>query len=315
MSPGEGLNTMEENNKPANIWNEIAKRALRTGAHVPVVEEEFNHEKARDGLAWNFGHNRRQKQFVVSKFAQIIKDGSFALGSMLRIARDESGEWVLIDGQHRLSAIAESGMRVWMMVAIDERPAHIAYASIDNIGNTRTVVDSISSMLGWSTKRWTAVVSAANIIRSGFDRQTIWMGGNKIESINEKNEKIAATIEKYKKEILRLGDIRGDASKFRAPSICVYIVAAHYAPDVFWPFFESAISDDMLAKNSPEKKLNEVFQMNASSNDARLKCFFYTAMAWNAAYQRKELPVFGRVVMTGSLATPIPPILGTPFQG
>ena len=298
--------------KPPNIWNAIAARALRTGAHIPIAEEEFDRERALCGLHWNFGHNRRPKQYVVTKFAQIIKDGSFAIGSTLRIARDENGEWILVDGQHRLAAIAESGARVWLMVAIDERPARIAYASIDNVGTLRGARDAVSSLLGWSTKNWNAVCGAAAIISHDFSRRSILGSTPNGASVAKKHSFIAETVAKYKETILQFSDLRLPNAQFRrAPALAVHIVTAHHAPDVFWPYFNAAIKDDMLAKHSPEKKLTETLVMPAKYSNERLKLFVFTVACWNAAYTKTEIQKFPK--FNEDEQTPVPSILGTPY--
>lgn len=305
----------ETPNDIPNIWNDIAKRALRTGAHIPMVEEQFDREKALHGLAWNFGFNRRKKPQVVNNFAQIISDGSFAPGSMIRIARNESGEWVLVDGQHRLEAIVKANVNIWLVVVVDERLANIAYAGIDNVGTLRTGGDAVSSILGWTTKRWTNTIGAASIIASNFSRtyMTATYFTQVFSSANRRNELVADVMAKYKNEFLAFGKIATDAFFLRAPSLAVHIIASHYAPQIFWPYFNAALKDDMLAKNSPEKKLSELRNFPAVQRHERFRLLCYTVACWNAKFKGEELARLPNIFTDRDRATQVPKILGTPY--
>lgn len=299
-----------------NIWTKIAERALRTGGHIPIVEEEFNREKALHGLEWNFDFNRRKKPFVILKFAQIISDRSFAIGSMIRIARNETGEWVLVDGQHRLEAIAKTDTNVWLAVVVDERLANIAYAGIDNIGTLRTGGDAVSSILGWTTKRWTNAIGAATIIASNFSRKYVLSHKdfNVFKSPAQKNELIADTMTKYKNEFMAFDKVMANSGFLRSSSLAVHIVAAHYAPDKFWPYFNAAIKDDMLAKNSPEKKLSELKIISANNRDERFRLLCHTVACWNTKFKNEEITRLPVVFTDRERATLVPKILGTPYQ-
>jgi len=305
----------ETQNDIPNIWNDIAKRALRTGAHIPMVEEQFDREKALHGLHWNFDFNRRKKPQVVNNFAQIISDGSFAIGSMIRIAKNETGEWVLVDGQHRLEAIVKANANVWLAVVVDERLANIAYAGIDNVGTLRTSGDAVSSILGWTTKRWTNTIGAASIIASNFARMYMLNGNDKnlFQSANRKNELVADVMAKYKAEFLAFSNVVADTSFLRSPSLAVHIIASHYAPQIFWPYFNAALKDDMLAKNSPEKKLSELRNFSAANRDDRFRLLCYTVACWNAKFRGDEILRLPNIFTDKERATQVPKILGTPY--
>lgn len=304
-------NTNEE--KPKNIWEEIAERALRTGANVPVVEVEFDREKALRGLAWNYNMNRRPKPKVIANFRHIIEEFDFAAGSMLRIAQNDVNEWVLIDGQHRLTAIAESGARLWLLVVVDQRPAKIAYANIDNVGTLRTGRDAVSSILGWSMGNWGSVVSAARLIEAGLTRPAFFPGssGKPLSP-----EKTAETLEKYRtatENVLGISASGKSLQSRRAPQFAVLIVAAHHQPERFYSWFERAAADDMLPKDSTEKRLAETFSWTASGRHERLRLAIATAMIWNANYLGEAMPSMPRITVIGERLTRLPGILGTPF--
>lgn len=308
------MTEQNETNIP-NIWNDIAKRALRTGANIPMVEEQFDREKALHGLAWNFDFNRRKKPEVINNFSLLISEGSFAIGSLIRIARNEAGEWVLVDGQHRLEAIVKSGAKIWLAVVADERFASIAYAGIDNVGTIRTGSDAVSSILGWTTKRWTNSIGAAGIIAANFSRDYLVDGRTtrRAESVISRNKSIAFVMTKYKNEFLAFEKFSIGVGFFRAPILAVHIIAAHHAPGIFWPYFNAAIKDDMLAKHSPEKKLCELKNFSATQREERFRLLCYTAACWNAKFNKEEIARLPPIYSDSERMTQVPKILGTPY--
>lgn len=305
--------TTEE--KPKNIWEEIAERAISIVENVPHIEVEINAETASAGLAWNFKLQRPLNKTVVKNFVKIIEDFSFAAGSILRIARDEE-EWVLIDGQHRLAAIIESKAKSHFIVVVDSRPARVAYANIDNVGKLRSSGDSIYSELGWKTEKyWTSMVPAAYIISKSFDREVVKQSGAR--NTTEVIESASLIFRKYESTFRKFTE-RNRNEAARAPSAAVLIVAAHYQPEKFWPFFEMALADDRLLKNSPEKKLLTVFANKCSDRDDRLRVCIHTILCWNAVYKNQELYSLPKLDPKDRKAlenASIPAILGTPYGG
>jgi hypothetical protein len=306
--------TAEE--KPKNIWEEIAARALRTGANVPAVEVEFDREKSLSGLAWMWKKNRKPKETVINVFVNVLTSGDFAPGSQIRIAKNEDGEWVQIDGQHRLMAIARANAKAFMQVVVDIRPAKIAYANIDNVGTLRTDGDAVSSILGWNTRYWNSVVGAAKIINRKF--HLVKEDGN---TRTPDPEQISGLVQAYRKSIEATCEILGcDNAKggMRAPIFSVLIVAARYQPEVFFPWISRAAADDMLHANSTEKKLIRLLQSSlAKTRDltapqVRERATMQTAMLWNAHYSGENInPVSVRLGV--KRRTSWPGILGTPF--
>lgn len=299
--------------KPKNIWAEIAERAMRTGANVPVVEVEFDREKALHGLVFNYDRNRRPKPKVIANFRHIIDDFNFAAGSMLRIAKNDDGDWVLIDGQHRLTAIAESGARLWLLVVVDMRPAKIAYANIDNVGTLRTGSDAVSSILGWSTGNWMSVVGAARLIEAEFAR-AVFLPASRSKPASA--EKIAEVLEKYRaatEKVISIAAFGKSLQSRRAAQLSVLIVAAHYQPERFYSWFERAAADDMLPKDSTEKRLSETFTWQSSTRYDRLRLNLATVTIWNAHYREEQMPSLPRITVFGERLTRWPGILGAPF--
>ena len=303
------INTNED--KPKNIWEEIAVRALRTGANVPAVEAEFDTEKALAGLAWNFEHNRNPKNAVIASFKDTLDSGDFAIGSTLRIARNEAGHWVLVDGQHRLLALAKSGRKTWMMIIADERAANIAYAKFDNLGSIRTNSDVFGSLLGWRSKNWSSVIAAARII---YEKYEYAEGRYKITETQK--EGIAKTLNEFRPEIewVCAQDPKGtSASVTRASTLSVLLSALKYQRVIAEPWILDAIGDDRLVKLSPEKLLSESFRLEAGQYMERKKIIYLTAEIWNLKFTGTTIRHAPRISLGNERSTKWPGILGTPF--
>lgn len=301
--------------KPPNIWNSIAARALRTGAHIPIVEEEFDAEKAASGAYWNFQFNRRRKPAVIEAFAALMHEKTFAVGSTIRIARNNLGDWILVDGQHRLAAIAATGVKTWLMVVADERPANEAYSKIDNVGSLRTYSDALSSILGWNTKYyWTSTVGAARIIAAGFSKSGFFAGAKLRSSQQEETAKVMTEMREHIERLLAIAESTKQKEVTRSPALSVLLAAAKHNADVFYPWFERAVADDMLPKDSTEKRFVETFSWPAKENIDRYRLAMTTALIWNAQYGNKNMPSIPRVWLAGDRwTTKWPGILGTPF--
>lgn len=104
---------------------------------LEVSVETITPELATRYLASNI-KNRSVRKQEVEAYAREIKRGAFALTHQ-GIAFDDSGH--LIDGQHRLMAIAAAGIPVQMVVARGVAP--MAFSVIDR-GASRTMRDVVS---------------------------------------------------------------------------------------------------------------------------------------------------------------------------
>ena len=95
---------------------------------------------ASEMLANNFDGNRRIRSSYVSQLAQVMRDGRYFSenGQTIVVGEDDG---VLYDGQHRLSAIVESGTTQRLLV-VRIANGRDAYNSIDN-GTRRQAADFV----------------------------------------------------------------------------------------------------------------------------------------------------------------------------
>ena len=110
-------------------------------------------------LAKNAQHNRKLKKTVVQDYAHQMKRGEWQLTHQ-GVAFDTRG--VLIDGQHRLSAIVQANVIVPMMVTVNA--PSVSFASLD-CGVKRSVADLLAL-----DRRLVAVLTSAEVIATCNNR-------------------------------------------------------------------------------------------------------------------------------------------------
>jgi hypothetical protein len=103
------------------------------GMRIEVVD--VTPEMAAQWLENNCADNRNLRRFVVEKYARDMEAGRWELTHQ-GIAFDKKGR--VVDGQHRLSAVALSGVTVRMVVAFE---TEMTYGSQIDRGALRTVTD------------------------------------------------------------------------------------------------------------------------------------------------------------------------------
>lgn len=151
---------------------------LSDEAIVQLGTQVVTPDQARDWLATSL-MNRRLNEKMVERLARDIVEGRWVLNGE-SIKFDRSGH--LIDGQHRLSAIAKSGQPVPVVVV--RNLSDFAQQTID-IGVARTV-GQIASMAGVSRANAKAAIAVA-LIRYARHRDVKWTSSNlpsKTEQLN-----------------------------------------------------------------------------------------------------------------------------------
>lgn len=118
-------------------------------------------DEARELLKSTNNHNRPLNPNTVETYSRIIKEGNWKLTHQ-GIAFDTNGD--LIDGQHRLAAIANSGTPVKIMVTRNVDPAEF---SVIDVGRRRTPADALG-VAGIEHNR-NQIASVARFLRN-YDR-------------------------------------------------------------------------------------------------------------------------------------------------
>lgn len=137
-------------------------------------------EIARSLLTRNT-NNRKIRRGLVVKLRQDIIDGQWHLTHQ-PVAIDVNG--TVLDGQHRLTAIAESGISVPLMLATECQPETMI--AVDT-GNTRTVGD-VMTIDG--TKNATAKAAIMRLYKSYFDQPDLMWSGRNVYSVQTIKESV-----------------------------------------------------------------------------------------------------------------------------
>lgn len=201
----------------------------------------------------------------VRYLAQVMADGHFMPGTAIHFAvQKDLGEEFLINGQHTLSAIVQSGVpqqltAVYLCTENSTETAS-AYSSID-INARRTTADALSAMMiadevGLSNTSINQLAAAIKVIESGFGRQKKHVQiqiddmVHLIHTYSESMKKYLSATEFTQKHML--------SSRFRAATVSVALVTYRFSSTVYSigridSFWTQALLDDGLGITDPRK--------------------------------------------------------------
>lgn len=144
-------------------------------------------------------HNRPLSRPTVSKYRQHMRDGNWKVtGDTVCIASDGT----LIDGQHRVTAIAEEGTPQWMLVVSGFCPETFAYL---DIGKKRTNADTLATK-GYKHYKLLAAASAS---RKAMESLVIFGDAlpNKNLTIKSRNELTTFSVASYVEDHPSITDV------------------------------------------------------------------------------------------------------------
>lgn len=148
-----------------------------TSSQVFITDKMLITPELASALLLHNKNNRNLRPMLVRQYAEDMRQGNFHMTHQ-GIAFYENGD--LADGQHRLHAIVESGVSVWLQVTIGEKvTGHI------DIGAKRTELDALricNPAMSWANSRAVAMV---NILKSVFP-------GTGIVTLTDKQAYLAA---------------------------------------------------------------------------------------------------------------------------
>lgn len=236
---------------------------------------------AKQWLATNHD-NRNTSQGWVSKMARDMASGDFPFtGESIKF--DENGD--LIDGQHRLQALIQSGVRKVEMLIVEGIPRQ--HQRFMDKNRTRKVADSLSMELKVPSAPM-AVATARIVlmweieeIKSGTLKPSDaeiydWVGDNQ-ELLNPS---------------VRYGmKLRNDIGALPSPTAAVYFLTMRLDSDdanQFWSGVEQGVG---LHEGDPELTLrNAIIRLAARGGEKQFKPFLaMLAQAWNAKREGRKI--------------------------
>lgn len=253
---------------------------------------------ARSMLDMKFPLQRNVSSGHVQFLRDTMKAGEFDGGEPIRFGMAPNTPWMLLNGQHRLSAVVSGEMTVDMVVIYTKcqsaEDVAKVYSRIDR-GRQRSMVDAMkalgliaqnSSMLQTDLKIF---AQAAVVLRSGLSSKHIT--GHNYES--KSAEARHAEMEKWRQPAQEYFDaIRGAAEKGlfeRQQVVAIGIVTFADAPHMAQTFWREAAKDDGLRANDPRKKMLEVLRRTPVRKSEAGYLGNVVAACWNAYVEGRDL--------------------------
>jgi len=262
------------------------------------------------------GHRGNSPKHI-SLLASEMTHGRFSGGTQIHFARI-GGRLYLVDGNHRVRAVAESGVSVEFSILIDDVEGVSAIGPLywrhDFIQRARPMVLAGLVAGGGSLCRQhlSAALSAVPLLTGGFAR-TI-QGTKGAVQMRSPDARLAAfkPWKKYAEQYFAgFSGLRPSMAKKlkRAGVVAVAMATYKYQPEMAASFWSAVIDDDGLRRGDPRKTL--VRHLNESSMRGgamdQADGFVAPALCWNAFFEKRELTVL-------KLGTANFYIAGTPFE-
>lgn len=265
-------------------------------SHIVSIDKD-----AADALlAFNFDRQRQIRPAYVQRLKDHLGEGTFMTASPIRIC-SKGGEYVLTDGQHRLTAISEANARADFVVTFVDSEPEIDYAIVDTVGMLRSLADTLAALdrnerLPDSKSTLALYASALRVISMDF--ATGYAGANGFTAKSRHSfYEFACGFEdaiKVCNENMRGGELRRSGKAYmRAGMLAVALVTAKsVSEDLFKSFWTESINDDGLRRFDPRKKLHEecsVPQGGASGGTRQIVDACAAAKCWNSFIAKEEI--------------------------
>lgn len=256
-------------------WEKAIKRiAKKEKSVVEFMTVPLTQDDAKKLLQGN-DNNRHQNKNLVNRYLRIMEDDRWVLnGETIKIGRDKDS-FILLDGQHRLSAIAKASKPVTVSLALGLEKSH--FKSIDT-GKSRSASD-ILKMAGYKNVN---ILSAATrwLLTYEFDKKFIWTS-------ELCPEDILNGVKRWPK-MTYFPTVAERTRSVLQPSIGAFFmyVTQHIDPDMSHDFFTQIEHGDDLPKKSPIFEFRTIMMKFRSQQvllDKRYS-LAYLINTWNAYY-------------------------------
>ncbi len=275
-----------------------------------------------------FEHQRPISAYHASFLADEMRLGRFKQDTVIEFSQSDS-QWLLTDGQHRLSALiaAQSPQRFVVVRRSLDSDSDIAmdYTRTDK-GKRRTTADDYQALmleeeLGLTRTQLNKLGSAVALIRSRFThvRQATFSFQDRLAMMREYNDAYSEFLEASAgcDETTR---IRMDRSSTTAVAVVTFRFSAMKYAEKVDEFWRGVIWDDGLRVGDPRKVANRHLietgmqgggKVSNSKTVTPAYSSRYLASCFNAYIEGRPLKVFTRVPDTSKPML----ILGSPFNG
>lgn len=263
------------NKQKETAWERAIKRiAKKDKCTVEFMTVALTQDDAKKLLQGN-ETNRHQNKELIKRYLRIMEKDRWVLnGETIKIGRDKDS-FVLLDGQHRLNAIAKASKPVTVSLAIGLEKDH--FKSIDT-GKSRSASDIIK-MAGYKNVH---ILSAATrwMLTYELDERFMWSSVLCPEDILE-------GVSRWPK-MTHFATVAERLRFLLQPSIVAFFmyVTQHIDPDMSHDFFTQMEYGDDLDKKSPIYEFRTIMMKFRSQQvllDKR-HAMAYIIKTWNAYY-------------------------------
>jgi len=267
----------------------------------------------------NYVRQRKIKPFRLHRHKTTIGRGQWDPDNTIRFARF-GRQLILVDGQHRLSAIVETGMPCGFIVVISDARSwddvHRMYSRIDVDGN-RSVADVLTAAdptagrdVSYEMRR--GAYKAMDLLANDFPHRKLKVGEAELVTKEDRVNCMAYWLDELEEYDTI---VRGAQSQLRVPMrragvIAVALATLKHQNERARLFWGNVASNKLLRPGDPEQALVN-FLLTCRMDDAANVGERYTAQAWNAWFHGRR---FERVRKSAKDDRPIR-VAGTPFQG
>lgn len=298
-----------------------AAKRKSLGTFIVEGRQVIGPELARVILAEaNYKRQRKIKPFRLHRHRTVIGRGQWDPDNTIRFARF-NGQLILVDGQHRLTAVVETecpcGFIVVVSDAKSEEEVHRMYSRIDVDGN-RSVADALGAAdptagreIGFELRR--GAYRAMDILANDFPHRRLKVGEAELVTKEDRIVCLAFWLDELEQFNSIISDGQSSLRQaMRQPGvIAVALATLKHQPERARLFWSQVAANKLLKPGDPEQALVNFLLISRKDDGANVteRC---VAQCWNAWFHGRRLERV-RKSPEGS-AAPIR-VAGTPYQG
>lgn len=249
----------------------------------------------------NFDGQRKLQPLRKNRHERRIASGQWnAEQSRIVFARTPDGHLHLVDGQHRVAGIADSGKATGTMAQIidcrDVAAVRSLYAGFDEPGSSRSdmeMLDGIgaSATLGMSRKITSALFRAVTLLVNNLESIANADHTNEARERDIRLQEMPDWVDvaKVYANIISLADGSTQRTLLTQGVMASALYTLRHQPKLAREFWEGLADNDGLRKNDPRARLLADFH-NRSTNSGNIRQRVQrVAVAWNAYYSKRDL--------------------------
>jgi hypothetical protein len=292
---------------------------VNSNSQLNIAVETIDPQRAHQMLStFQYDKQRAIRSHHVRALARDMKAGKFRL-SLLRMVQGSNGNWRLTDGQHRLSAVIESGVATQFMVMYDEAGTDEAVAldySVVDGGIKRSFKDTcavydLPKVLGISSFQVGMASAAVRFIAGGLSSGAASVRSNTLTTQEHYEHMLD-----WKDEIETFFLCTQGATKrmthqiSRRAVLSVALITLRFCSETAIQFWSRVARNSGLNRGETCHTLAEYLISGRAVDERPHVTAFRVAAAWNAYYQNREITILRATDYAGT-----PRIHGTPVTG